>query len=164
MTRSTSAEDNGRNALKTVERVLRAVGWDPQETEYEGVLRVDFHSDNIPVAEALADVRIEYERFLYFLNFGDRVPPAQRQDVMNFLTRANYGLVIGCFEFNLDNGEVRFRSSIDFTSSELTDTLVRNSIRSSMDAVERYADAIVRVMRGQADVMEALREAEATES
>jgi hypothetical protein len=160
MARTVSAEQNGQNALRTVSRVLTSIGWHPQETEYEGVLRVDFSGDHIPISEALADVRIEYERFIYFLNFGERVPPDRCDEMAEFLTRANFGLVIGCFEFDLDDGRVRFRSSIDFTNSELTETLIRNSIRSSMDAVERYGDAIVKVLRGELDAMQAIKEVE----
>jgi hypothetical protein len=155
------AEKNGLKAFETVERVLTAVGWQPEETDYEGVLRIDFSSDNIPVSEGLADVRIEYERFLFYLSFRDRAPVKQRREVMTFLTRANYDLVIGNFEFNLDDGGVRFKSSIDFTNVDLSETLIRNTIRSSMDAVEQYADALVMVIRGELNAQKALDEAEA---
>lgn len=160
MIKKVSAEENGQKGFDTVNRVLTSIGWSPQETEFEGVMRVDFGGDKIPISEALADVRIEYERFIYLLIFGERAGSAHREEVAKFLTRANFGLVIGCFEFNLDNGEIRFRSSIDFTSSDLTETLVRNSIRSSMDAVERYGDSIVKVLRGELDAVRALKLAE----
>jgi hypothetical protein len=160
MAEASRARSNGLRALKTVKKVLADVGWKPEATGIEGVLRIDFSTDNTPVADAIADVRIEYERFLYYLNFRDRAPPARRTQTMEFVTRANYDLVIGNFEFNLDDGSVRFKSSIDFTGTDLGPALVRDAIRSATDVVELYADALVAVVRGQMSAVKALQEAE----
>ena len=160
MAQTNRAAKNGLKGLETVRRVLSSIGWKPEETDYEGVLRVDFSEDNIPIADALADVRIEYERFIYYLNFRERVPAKLRHEVMVFVTRANVDLVTGNFEFNLDDGTIRFKSSIDFTNVELSESLIRNVIRSSRDVVEQYADAAVKVIRGEKSAKQALEEAE----
>jgi hypothetical protein len=160
MVKADRARRNGLKALRTVKSVLAKVGWEPEETETEGVLRVDLSVDKIPISEALADVRIDYERFLYYLNFRERAPATHRKQTMEFVTRVNFDLVIGNFELNLDDGSVRFKSSIDFTGAELTATLIRDAIKSAMDAVEQYADALVEVMRGEKRAVRALREAE----
>ena len=154
------ARKNGLKALKTVKKVLTDTGWKPEETEKEGVLRIDFSEDDIPIADALAEVRIEYERFLYYLNFKDRAPAKYRSETMEFVTRVNFDLVIGNFELNLDHGLVRFKSSVDFTATELTPSLIRDAIKSAMDAVETYADAIVEVMNGKKKALQALNDAE----
>lgn len=154
------ARKNGLQALKNVKEVLKTTGWDPEETEKEGVLRVDFSVDNIPVDEAIADVRIDYERFLYYLNFREKAPVKQRRETMEFVTRVNYDLVIGNFELNLENGFVRFKSAVDFTGTELVQPLIRDAIKSAMDAIELYADAIVDVMQGRKKAKKALEDAE----
>jgi hypothetical protein len=160
MTTVNKATKNSLKALESVARVLSEIGWEPQKTKYKGVLRIDFTGENIPIAEAMAEVSAEFERFIYYLNFGDRVAAHQSQQMMEFVTRANFGLVTGNFEFNLDDGEVRFKSSIDFSNTELNETLIRNLIRSSMDAVEQYADAAVKVIRGELKSKEAIDEVE----
>ena len=160
MAKLSRAAANGRKAFRTVKQVLTAIGWEPEETDFEGVLRVDFSEDNIPISEAVAEVRMEYERFLFYLNFGRRAPSKNRAEVMEFITRANYELVIGNFEMNLHDGLVRFKSSIDFTNSELTSSLVRSAITSAMDVVETYGDAFVEVIKGKKTSEEALAEAE----
>lgn len=148
-------------AFKTVKKVLTDVGWEPEETNQEGVLRVDFSVDKIPIVDALADVRIDYERFLYYLNFRDRAPVKQRRQVMEFITRVNYDLVVGNFELNLDNGHVRFKASVDFTNEVLTEALIQDAIQSAMNAVEAYADGVIAVMRGEKEVRQAIKDAEA---
>lgn len=160
MKQKDGARKNGLKAFRTVKKVLTAIGWEPEETDTEGLLRIDFTTDKSPVLEALADVRIEYERFLYYITFRDITPTKYRSQMMEFLTRANYDMVSGNFEFNLDNGSTRFKNCIDFTSSELTERLVRNVITCAMDAVELYADAFVNVARGRKTPKLALKEAE----
>jgi hypothetical protein len=154
------AHDNGKEGLSAVKQVLTDVGWKPENTGVEGVLRVDFSVDKTPIADAVADIRIEYERFLFYLNFRDKAPKKYREQTMEFITLVNFDLVIGNFEMNLDNGLVRFKSSIDFTHAKLVKALVRSSIRSAMDVVEQYADALVEVMHGSKDVRAAIEEAE----
>lgn len=155
------ARTNGLKALETVEKVLTDVGWEPASTETDGVLRVDFSTDGTPIIDALADVRIDSERFVYYLNFRDRAPAKHRVETMEFVTRANFDLVIGNFELNLDDGAVRLKSSVDFTGVVLSEKLVTNAIQSAMDVVEVYADALVTVMRGEATAVQAIKATEA---
>jgi hypothetical protein len=79
---------------------------------------------------------------------------------MEFVTRANFDLISGNFELSLEDGALRFKSSIDFTGVNLNETLIRNMIRSSMDAVELYGDAVVKVIRGERSAEDAIDEVE----
>ena len=74
--------------------------------------------------------------------------------------RANYGLIIGAFEMDLDSGALHFRSSVDFTEAILSEPLVRNAIVSAMDVVEHYGDRLMEVMRGEKTARKALEETE----
>ena len=46
-------------------------------------------------------------------------PEEMRVPMAEFLTRANYGLRIGNFEMDFEDGEVRYKSSVDFEGIEL---------------------------------------------
>lgn len=76
------------------------------------------------------------------------IPELHRIEVALFLTRANYGLGSGCFEFDLDDGEVRFRSSIDLGDVELTDALFEPLIGYTLAAMSRYVPGIAAVLAG----------------
>ncbi|WP_271769663.1 YbjN domain-containing protein [Aquimarina algiphila] len=151
--------ENGLKALKQVEVFLAQVGWEPQQTDIEEVLLVDFESENIPIANAHFDVRVDYERFLCYFNFKDIAGEEQRKYVMEFITLANFDLVIGNFELNLNTGQVRFKSSVDFTQLELNNTFIRNTIKCAMDVVEVYGEALVEVINGTKEPMRAFQEA-----
>lgn len=157
------AYQNGLNALNTVRETLTRMMLQPESTNKAEVLRIDFNIDNIPISYAIADIRLDYERFLYYLVFRDRVPVYSRQQVMECITRANYDLVIGNFELNLDDGLLRFKSSIDFTNTILTETMIKNVIACAKDVVELYAYPLVEVMDGKISSLQAIKKVESTE-
>ena len=71
----------------------------------------------------------EDEIVLYVSRCPVFVPEEGRAAAMEFLTRANFGLRIGHFEFDLDDGEVRYKTSIDVEGDELTPALVKRMLR-----------------------------------
>jgi hypothetical protein len=76
------------------------------------------------------------------------VPDASRPPVTRYLTLANYGLVVGNFEMDLSDGEVRFKTSLDFEGCELETRLVRNLVAANLRAFERYFPGLVAVVNG----------------
>ena len=151
---------NGSRALVQVKEFLSELGWEPRKTELPEVFLVDFETDNIPIGSIHFDVRVDYERFLCYFNFKDQATAKSQKQVMEFVTRANSGLLVGNFEFNVESGFVCFKSSVDFTGIELSKTLIRNTLKSGMDAVEQYAEALVNVIRDNKGVIEAISDAE----
>lgn len=90
------------------------------------------------------------------------VEPDQRAGVMEYLTRANYGLGIGNFEMDLDDGEVRFKTSLDIDDAELTVELMRPIVYMNVQTMDRYIQGLVAVSEG-ADPVEAIAQAESEE-
>ena len=61
--------------------------------------------------------------------------------------------MIGNFELDYDDGQVRFKSCVDFSSTELSETMIRNAILPAMNAIEAFADRLVAIMTSaQAEV------------
>src|SRR5262249_31575583 len=48
-----------------------------------------------------------------YTRYSAKPPPGRRAAVAEFVHRANWNLAVGCFEFNPETGEVRFRTSLD---------------------------------------------------
>lgn len=76
------------------------------------------------------------------------VPEAQRVAVALYLTRANFGLVVGNFELDLDDGEVRFKTSVDLEGTEVGQALFRHLIGANLRATDTYLGGVVEVMEG----------------
>lgn len=76
-----------------------------------------------------------------------RVPIDKRQGAAEVITRANYGLPVGNFEMDYEDGEIRFKVSIPVApDQELTDELLRWAIGLNVTTHDRYLPAIEGVL------------------
>src|SRR3972149_5772185 len=71
-----------------------------------------------------AQAREEQEQFVFYSVCPINVPKERQPAVAEFLTRANYGMIIGNFEMDYSDGEVRYKTSIDVEGVELGRSLV----------------------------------------
>ena len=81
--------------------------------------------------------------------------------VVEYVTRANYGLKIGKFEFDYSDGEVRFQSSL--SSLEGTPNLanIERVVDMPIRMFNRYGDGLVKALMGLGDPKADIAEAEA---
>ncbi len=84
----------------------------------------------------------------------------QMANMAQFLHRANCGLKNGCFEFDYDDGEIRYHSFIDCEGNLPSDEAVRNSIFCTASMFERYSGGIVDMMFTAKDAKTAVEECE----
>jgi hypothetical protein len=67
----------------------------------------------------------------------------QRLAAAELITRINHGLVIGNFEMDFGDGEVRYKTSLDFEGEVLTDKLVIQLVRANLAIVDSYLPAFI---------------------
>ena len=77
-----------------------------------------------------------------------------------FFTRANYGMVIGNFELDLADGEMRYKVSVDVEGIELTNTFLKNLSYTAVVTMDRYLPGIMKVLYSDIDPAEAVGEIE----
>lgn len=106
----------------------------------------------------VVDAERSVVRFLTFVE--GKVPEHRRRDVMEFLTRANYGLLLGNFELDLSDGEVRFKATHESESGELTHATFQNNLYLSVALMDRYFPGLQRVIQGSADAAAAIADIE----
>ena len=61
--------------------------------------------------DLIVEVREENEAVFIFTNLPLKIPAPKRDKVSRFLMMVNYRLIIGNFELDYDDGEVRYKSS-----------------------------------------------------
>ena len=88
------------------------------------------------------------------------VPEERRLAVAEFLTRANFGLKVGNFEMDMDDGEVRFKTSIDVEKAELTRALVSNLVYANVWTMDRYLPGVLTVIYGSESPLQAIQKIE----
>jgi hypothetical protein len=150
-----------KTPTETLRKLLVGIGWEPEVCGDASTFAVDFGPPHLPIAAAVAAIHAEPSRFLFYLDYGATVPAGRRDEIGRFLTRANSGLAIGNFEMDWDEGLVRFKTSVDFSNTTLSETLIQNAILSAMHAVEAYSKPLMQVITGERNATEAVREAKA---
>ncbi|MGK7946364.1 MAG: YbjN domain-containing protein, partial [Microcystaceae cyanobacterium] len=88
----------------------------------------------------------ERQTFRFVSQVPIKVPEEQRVLMAEFLTRANYGLSIGNFEMDFEDGEIRYKTSIDVEGDRLTPALVENLVNINVITVDRYFPGMMKVI------------------
>ncbi len=70
------------------------------------------------------------------------VPENQHDDFAIFITRINYGLMIGNFEMDFNDGEIRYKTSIDFEGTDLNEPLIDNLFNANLSVVENFYEQL----------------------
>jgi hypothetical protein len=157
---STNA-DSADRAVATLHRVLASLGWDESKDLGSATVEVDLDGTDSPVREVVAAIEPHSECFIATFDFGEHALIANRGQAMRFVTRANWNILVGNFELDLDSGAVRFRTSLAFTGGELAESSIRSALGTAMGIVEAYADALRDVIEGRSGADAALARAEA---
>ena len=150
---------NGWRAFGTLTEFLRDDGWHPQRLDNKSILRVYFSGDHGDV-RCYAQVRVDLEQFLFYVIAPIKAPQDVRPAVAEYITRANFGLRIGNFELDYGDGEVRYKSSLDFEHETLTPTLIKNAIYPAVHTMDFYMPGLMAVMYGNKSPLEAIEEIE----
>ncbi len=77
------------------------------------------------------------------------VPPERRAAMAELVLRINFGLRVGAFDLDLDDGELRFRTAQDFEGVTVAPALVRQCLLYNLAAMDHHFEAIHAVMTGR---------------
>ena len=91
----------------------------------------------------------EAHRVFVYTRPQDLLVPIERIAALaDFLTRANYGLPLGNFEIDMNDGEINFKNSMDISDGVLTTKMVQTLIVFSLECLNRYVPGIREVVAG----------------
>lgn len=133
--------------------------WKYRQLEGKTILQMGFQGENgswVCFAQAKDDV----DRMLFYSRLETNVPANKRAAVAEFLTRANYGLAIGNFELDFNDGEVRYKTSIDVEGGQLTTGMVKTLVYVNVIMMNKYMPGIMSVAYGDADPADAVAKIE----
>jgi len=147
--------DEGTDMLQDVALEFFAAAQWAHEVDDASTIRA-FHEGETLTFPVYVQAHDDHQQLVVYGVLPGSVDPEHRLDVGAFLAALNYGLSIGNFELDLDDGEVRFRSGIDVEGGELTVAMVRSLAASCVVNVDLYAPAIAAVGTGAMSPAEAL--------
>lgn len=127
--------------LKSQNWKFRSVGNDGDIVEFNMGLKGKINSCRVVVA--VGEKEIQAFGFVPIKAGSDSY-----QDVVEFITRANYGTKIGKFEFDYRDGEVRFQTCLPCREGIPSMKDIEFVVDLPMLMLQRYGDGLVKNMMG----------------
>ena len=145
--------------LETVVQYFNDYNWPFSKIGEETALQTAFEGKN---GEWTCYVfTSEEQQYLAFYSiYPVCVVEDRRMAVAEFITRVNYGLIIGNFELDFKDGEVRFKTSIDAEGDRLSKTLVGRVVLPNVVMMDKCLPSIMKVIGGDTSPAQAAADIE----
>ena len=132
---------------EAIEEFLTEDDWNYEPMDEYGVFRMGVNLD-CKLKSARVFVNVHPESFAVI-----SVPPIAADEdskaaAVEFITRANYGMNIGNFEMDYNDGEIRFKTAVLCSDTIPTFEQVKDAIYINVITLERYCDALTMVIYG----------------
>lgn len=145
--------------LDVAKEFFEVDNWHYRDVPELGILTLNFKGDSGQWS-CFVQARDESGLFAFYSICPTRAPEERRKDMCEYLTRANYNMVLGNFEMDMQDGEVRYKTSIDVTDSELTPQLVRRLVYTNLLNMDKYLPGIETVAGTDVSPAEAIAKIE----
>ncbi|MGL5081986.1 MAG: YbjN domain-containing protein [Microcoleaceae cyanobacterium] len=144
-----------RPLFETLVEFLDEDGWVYKEIEHRQVLVLGIEGNNGRFDCYVVAREAEKQVTVYSV-FPVRVPDQKRHTVSTFLMMVNYGMIIGNFELNFYDGEIRYKTSLDVEGDHLTSALTKHLIYTNVTTMDKYLPGIMSVIYGNLSAEEAI--------
>jgi hypothetical protein len=111
----------------------------------------------------IAQAREEQQQAVFYSISPVAAPLELRLPVAEFFTRANYGLIIGNFELDFSDGEIRYKTSIDVEGDYLSQALIKQLVYTNVLTMDQYLPGIMAVVEQGMEPKEAIARIEGGE-
>ncbi len=150
---------SSRGVFDTVLQFFREDDWKFRQIEGRPILQMGFAGQNGSWM-CYAQAQDDRQRFIFYSVMESKVPPDKRQAVAEYLTRANYGLILGNFEMDFSDGEVRYKTSIDIEGGQLASQMIRTMVYTNVLMMDKYLPGIMSVIYGGISPADAVAQVE----
>lgn len=145
--------------LAVAAEVLEEHGWDYDELDDDSALGWRMSGpDGGWSSFALA--REDEGRFAVYSVLDEPIPAQLRADAAELVARANWGLPVGNWELDMDDGSVRCKTSIDVAADRLSLGLAARVIERNLAVVDAYIAAFAAFAAREVTAREAIALAE----
>ncbi|MDA8247321.1 YbjN domain-containing protein [Acidithiobacillus sp.] len=137
------------NHLEVAEKLFAELEWEAKTLPDYPVLTCALQVPN-GVLDIFCHVHGERERILFYLRPQNlEIAMGKRLAVAEFLTRANYGLALGNFELDMEDGEINFKTILQAPATVLSTALLRPYLLVGVETINHYLPGLDRVLSGQ---------------
>ncbi|MEO1427799.1 MAG: YbjN domain-containing protein [Cyanobacteria bacterium J06633_8] len=146
--------------LETIIDVFEEIDWEYELDSEEQTVLLNYDDTDVGSWTCYAVVREKQQQCLFYSECPIEIPEERWLAVAEFLMLANFGMPIGNFEMDSDNGKVRFKTGIDVEGDRLSAALFKAIVRANLTMMSQYLPGIVEVALEDSSPSDAIYEVE----
>ena len=143
-------ENNMKKAVEVYSALISMLenrGWKYERHDERLLIKSGIKGDDLPIEFiVVVNPRNEIVQFISSLPFN--MPEQKRIDGALAVCVANYGLADGCFDYDIRDGEIRFRLNSSYRESVLSEDVFEYMIMTSASTVDHYNDRFFMLAKG----------------
>ncbi len=136
---------DSQNIFEAMVKFFTTDDWQYTKIQGEPTLQMAFAGKN-GRCNCYAKARETAQQFVFYSVSPINAPEHKKQSVSEFIARANYGMIIGNFELDFNNGEIRYKTSINVEETSLTFALIKHLVYANVTMMDEYLPGIIAVI------------------
>lgn len=133
--------------------MLDTRGWHYEKHEEKLLIKSGVKGEDLPIEFiVIVEPEVEVIRFISPMPFN--MPEDKRVDGAIAVCVANYGLINGSFDYDISDGEIRFRLTTSYTGTVLSDDLLERMILVAASTSDQYNDKFFMLAKGMMTVQQ----------
>lgn len=161
---NSSSNASDTSALSKVVRYLKKEDWKFSVSPDRNLVHMGVGARNGTFNIAIAATEEEKIVVVYVIA-PIKVPEGiKRINVADFITRANYGLIVGNFEMDFADGDLRYKSSVQFKGGVLSDQMIEDLLGKSVSTMDHYFTGLMKVIYSDTSASEAINDIEPSQT
>ncbi|MEC7119441.1 MAG: YbjN domain-containing protein [Pseudomonadota bacterium] len=117
-------------------------------TNYQGD-----HSTYRLILEAYEKIDV----FLVYVYISTKIPEKKYVAIAELLTRINFGLRLSSFQFDMNDGTIRCKCSVDVEGSSLSPEMVNSMVGTALSSADEYFPAVMQIAFADKTPLQALQ-------
>lgn len=154
-------KDYSLKIAEEIEQFLQQDDWKFDPVDEDGMIRFSV-SLKCKFRKCRVTIQVRKNSYLVICTLPITADDETRTAAMEFITRANYGLILGNFEMDVNDGEVRYKCS-QFCGDEnvlISAEIIKETVYVGLSMLERYGTPLLEVMMGMSSAADAVKKAE----
>lgn len=116
-----------------------------KSNEGENIIRSSFKIGNKLGVIDLETI-IRDNMYVVIAEFPLHVYKEKTSSISEYVLRANWGMIKGCFDFEVDDGKIIFRYTNDLHDTTITDDEIEDSLYLPLSMMQQYGDGFLEVI------------------
>jgi hypothetical protein len=129
---------------QSLQSILDKQGWQFYKIS-NSIVRIDVDG-KAATWSTLVNCIDEYQQLIVYSICPNKAPEMKLSEMQEFLTRVNFGLKFGNFELDLEDGEIRFKTSIQFAGDCDPAPMIEECLSLNIVTFDRYLPGILQVI------------------